>query len=99
MNDWALNTKEILKKAYSRISLVTKLKYAGMSVEDLTLLCTIFIRCVLVYCCVVWHSSLTMAQINSIVRVQKVSLKIILGDRYYEYNTALSICGLETPRK
>ena len=94
--DWALNTKEILKKAYSRISLITKLKYAGTSVEDLTLIYTIFIRCVLEYCCVVWHSSLTMAQNNSIERVQKVCLKIILGDKYHEYNTALSICGLET---
>ena len=32
---WTTNCKEICKKAYSRLSMITKLKYAGVSTEDL----------------------------------------------------------------
>ena len=32
---WEKNTKEILKRAYSRVSMLTKLKYAGVRTEDL----------------------------------------------------------------
>ena len=32
---WSKNTKEICKNAYSRISMITKLKYVGVSIEDL----------------------------------------------------------------
>ena len=32
---WSKNTQEILKKGYSRISFLTKLKYAGLTTEDL----------------------------------------------------------------
>ena len=32
---WEKNTKEICIKAFSRISMLTKLKYAGVSIEDL----------------------------------------------------------------
>ena len=37
--DWSVNTSEICKKAYGRISMLTKLKYAGVSTEDLTDIC------------------------------------------------------------
>ena len=32
---WERNTMEICKKAYSRLSKITKLKYAGVCTEDL----------------------------------------------------------------
>ena len=60
--DWELNTKELCKKAYVRISLLTRLKYAGPEIPELVRIYTTFIRCLLEYCCVVWHSSLTLAQ-------------------------------------
>ena len=94
--DWALNTRELCKKAYARITLLTKLKYAGTQIADLITIYNTFIRCLLEYCCIVWHSSLTIAQINSIERVQKISLRIILGDEYQGYEEALEACGLES---
>ena len=94
--DWDLNTKQICKKAYPRLTMLTKLKYAGVDATDLISIYISFIRCVLEYCCVLWHSSLTQHQSNYIERVQKIALKIILGDEYHEYDQALEICGLES---
>ena len=34
--DWEKNTREICRKAYARMTMITKLKYAGVPVEDLT---------------------------------------------------------------
>lgn len=94
--DWEINTKEICRKAYTRISLLSKLKYVGMKVEDLLTVYTTYIRCLTEYCCVVWNSSLTAQQKTAIERIQKVCLKIILGNDYGEYETALQHCKLES---
>ena len=51
-----------------------------------------FISCLLEYCCVVGHSSLTIV----IERVQKTFLKVILVDDYQGYQEALETCGIET---
>ena len=42
-----------------------------------------------------WHSSLTENNINDLERVQKLILKIILGDKYISYEQALQKLGLE----
>ena len=94
--DWELNTMEICKKAYARISLLSKLKYVGMKMEDLLTVYKTFIRCIVEYCCVVWHSSLTVHQNNALERIQRVCLKIILGKDYVGYISALESCELET---
>ena len=51
------------------------------------------------YCCVSWHSSLTQAQTDDIERVQRTSLKVILGQSYSHYEDALETCGLESLSK
>ena len=94
--DWEKNTREICKKAYSRIPMLTKLKYVGVRTEDLIHLYILFIRCILEYCAVVWHSTLTVQQSKDIEKVQKLVLKIILGDRYINYENALRLTGLES---
>ena len=52
---WSRNCKEVCKKAYSRLSMLTKLKYAGVSTEDLLDIYGLFIRSITEYCCVVYH--------------------------------------------
>ena len=91
--DWELNT---MKKAYARISILSKLKYVGMKMEDLSTVYKTFFRCIVEYCCVVWHSSLTVHQNNALERIQRVCLKIILGKDYVGYISALESCELET---
>ena len=93
--DYERNTREICSKAYCRISMLTKLKYVGTSQEDLLTIYVLFIRCLVEYCSVVWHSSLTVEQENDIERTQVVSLKVILGHRYTDYTTALLDTKLE----
>ena len=68
---WERNTKEICMKAYSRISMLTKLKYAGVSIEDLLDIYILFIRSTTEYCSVAFHSSLTVDQTTDLERIQK----------------------------
>ena len=93
---WTRNCREICKKAYSRLPMITKLKYAGVNTEDLLDIYKLFIRSIPEYCSVVFHSSLTAEQSNLIERIQKTCLKVILGDMFIDYESALEMCGLDT---
>ena len=93
---WDSNTADVCKRAFARLSMITKLKYVGVSKEDLLDVYCLYVRSLLEYCCVVWHSALTKEQTADLERVQKISLKIILGDEYSEYKSALNQCNLET---
>ena len=92
---WSKNTQEMCKRAYSRISMLTKLKYAGVSKENLVLLYKLHIRSCLEYVVVAWHSSLSSQQESSIERCQSVCLRIILQESYISYEAALEMTGLE----
>ena len=92
---WAKNTSEILKKSYAKLGMLTKLKYAGISIPDLLTLYCSFIRCIPEYCSVAFHSSLTVEQSTSIELIQSTCLRVILADRYISYENALYITGLE----
>ena len=76
--------------------MLTKLKYVGVSTQDLVDVFSLFIRFPLEYCCVVWHSTLTQEQSYDIERVQRTALKVILGEDYIDYQTSIGRCGLET---
>ena len=93
--DWDKNTREICRKAYARMTMVTKLKYAGVPTADLITIYILYIRSLLEYCSVLWHSTLTAEQTDKLERVQKLSLKIILGAEYDGYDNALKTCDLD----
>ena len=95
---WTKNTEDMCKRAYCRMSMLGKLKYVRTSLEDLLLIYKLFIRSILEYCAVVFHSSLTEHQSNMIERVQKICLKILLNPNYEDYPSALKSCKL-TPLK
>ena len=76
--------------------MLTKLKYIGVKVEDLIEIYVLFIRSVVEYCSIVFHSGLTIEQTNDLERIQKVCLKIILGDNFVNYSAALEMTGLDT---
>ena len=73
------------------MSMITKLKYVGVCVEDLLDIYVLFIRSV-----VAFHSSLTQQQSNKLEKIQKTSLRVILGDMYVDYAAALEMCGIQT---
>ena len=93
---WSRNCQEICRKAFSRLSLITKLRYVGVSREDLLDIYILFVRSVAEYCSVSFHSSITKEQSYQLERIQKICLKVILGDSYEGYQAALDSCGLQT---
>ena len=93
---WSRNCQEISRKAYSRVSMLTKLKYAGVSIEDLINIYILYIRSITEYCAVVFHPSLTQENIRKLETIQKTCLKVILGEMYVSYSSALEMCGLQT---
>ena len=82
---WDTNTREMCKKAYSRVSVLCKLKYAGISIEDLIIIYTLFIRSLTEYCSVAFHSALTESQCHKIEAIQSTCLQVILADNYVSY--------------
>ena len=83
--DWEKNTKEICKKSYARLTMITKLKYAGVPEEDLLHIYILYIRSLLEYCSVVWHSTLTVEQSQDLESIQMLCLQIILGEKCAAY--------------
>ena len=63
---WNVNTQNMCKRAYMRMSMLGKLKYVGTTRDDLLLIYKLFVRSILEYCSVVFHSSLTEQQANMI---------------------------------
>ena len=72
---WERNTRKIVKRTYAYMSMLTKLKYAGLLRKKLINIYCLFIRSSAEYCLVVWQANLTQAQTNTIERLQVVSLK------------------------
>ena len=93
---WSKNCQEICKKAYSRINMLSKLKYAGMKQKDLLNIYILHIRSVTEYCSTAFHSSLTSEQDRKLETIQKVSLKIILGQNYSSYEDSLFTTSLKS---
>ena len=75
--------------------LITKLYAYNIPINDMVLIYSIYIRSTLEYACTVWHSGLTEEEITDIERVQKTSLKIILKDKYVDYESALTLTKLK----
>ena len=86
---WEKNISEICKKAYSRVKMLSKLKYVGTKKKDLILLYCLHIRSITEYCSTAFHSSLTLKQANKLESIQKTCLRIILGEDYISYESAL----------
>ena len=93
---WDRNCKEICMKAYSRLSLITKLKYVGVCEDDLLDIYILFIRSIAEYCSVSFHSSLTQQQSDKLEKIQKTCMKVILGGEYSNYQAALKYFGIQT---
>ena len=76
--------------------MLTKLRYAGFSIEDLLHMCNKYIITKLEYYIVVFHSSLTVQQSASLERCQAVCLSVILQDNYISQSAALELTGLDS---
>ena len=75
-----------------------KLYEFNLPIEEMVNIYILFIRSILEYSCVIWHSSLTEEESKNFERVQKTALKIILKNNYEGYYSALSLANLQTLR-
>ena len=75
--------------------ITSDLKWDTSDLKDLKHIYITYVRSVLEQSAVVWHSSLTLANITDLERVQKNALRIILKDNYTSYNEALTKLNLE----
>ena len=82
--------------------MLRRLKEFGAKVPELLLVYVAQIRCLLEYVVPVWQGAITDQEKTDLERVQKSALRIILGDKYGTYSTALKKSGLtdlETRRR
>ena len=93
---WKDNTDFLVRKANMRMQLLHKIASFNPPIEDLKQIYTIFIRSILEQSCVVWHSSLTQEESDSLERVQKSAVKTILNNHKIDYEKALSRLNLDT---
>ena len=77
------------------MSLLRKLVGFGVKLNDLVVIYILFIRSLLEYCSVVWHSSITAEEKNDLERVQKCAMRIILGKNYISHENALVKLNLD----
>ena len=92
---WKSNTDLMCKRAFIRLWIIRRLKFMGASETDLLDVYEKQIRCVVEFAVAAWNSSLTKYEIKQLERVQKAALAIILGDKYVNYDNALSLAGLK----
>ena len=93
---WYNNTEKIIKKANTRMMILHRLYEFNLPIAEMVNICILFIRSVLKYACVVWHSSISSEECNNIERVQKTALRIILKSDYDNYPSALRLVCLST---
>ena len=63
---WDKHISEICKKAYTRLKMITKLKYIGAPKEDLIEMYCLYVRSLTEYCSTAFHSSLSIQLSNKI---------------------------------
>jgi len=76
---WSLHIDNMVKNATQRLYFFKQLKRAGVKSNHLLHYCSTVIHPVLEYCVPVFHYTLTKAQIEQIVAVQKRAIHIVLN--------------------
>ena len=88
---WSRNTQYIIKRANSRLELLRRISNFSAPMKDLVQIYITYIRSILEQSCVIWHSTLTQEDCDSLERVQKNALRNILKERYINYESSLNI--------
>ena len=91
---WHRNTEILVKEANKRMVILRKLIPYGIPKKDLVHIYTIYIRSIVEQSCVVWGSSITEEESQSLERTQKCALRLIYQSEYESYLNALALSGL-----
>ena len=93
---WHSNTASLVTRCYKRMTILRNLATFYVPLLEKVNIYCLYIRSVAEQSSVVWSSSLTVGEQNDLERVQKVALRIILGQNYLNYENALYLTNLET---
>ena len=85
----------MLKKANKRLFMLRSLKRFGFDQEELTVVYKSYVRPVIEYADVVWHSGLTYKQAGDLERIQRRACRTILGHQFSTYTEAIKQCKAE----
>jgi hypothetical protein len=93
---WDTHIGAVIKRASSRLYMLSTLKKFNMPVSDLITVYVGYVRPLVEYAVPIWHGALTCEQTLAIERIQKRACRIILGFiNYSSYEEALQTCNLE----
>ena len=77
------------------MQLLHKISNFRAPIEDLKIIYFSYIRSIIEQSSNVWHSSINKEDEESLERIQKSALKIILKNQYNDYETACNIFGIK----
>ena len=92
---WDDNCQNLIKKVNARMQLLRGVFSFGASNEEMVHLWVMFCRSVLEQSCVLWHNSLTLENKEDLERTQKSFAKMVLGQKYSNYENALIQLNLQ----
>ena len=93
---WDMNTDKLIKSANARMQLLHKMSNFGAPLNDMKEVYVLFVRSLLEQTSELWHSSLTQDNIEDLERVQKSAVKIMIKNKYTNYNNALNMLQIDT---
>ena len=93
---WNRNTEYLVKDANNRMRILHRASKFTNNKQDLLVIYKSFVRSKLEQSASVWHSSLTKENKNDLERVQKSAMKIILKEKYQDYESALKQVNIES---
>ena len=93
---WKQNTQYICQKARQKLWILRRMIKLELDTWILFDVYTKEVRSILELAVPAWHSGLTKQQSADIERVQKISFKLILGDRYVSYENACKVFSTQT---
>jgi hypothetical protein len=93
---WQYQVDTMLKKANTRLFMLRTLKRFGFDQDELTIVYKSYVRPVLEYADVIWHSGLTCKQASDLERIQRRAVRTILGYKYIPYSKSIKKCNINT---
>ena len=96
--NWNENTAMLVKKVNRRIQLLRAVWSFGSNIPEMVHLWNISCLSILEQSSVVWGSSLSQENKDDLERTQKSFAKLVLRERYKDYEFSLMLLDLETKR-
>ena len=93
---WAANTSSIYSKAMGKMWLLRRMKLVKLEPQIVFDYYVKEIRCLAEQGVAIWNSGLTKGQVNDLEKIQKIALKIILGDSYRTYDIACKFFNVQS---